>query len=303
MAGFINCRALASSLVDDGRTWISTYRKAIASTATIAGQWYDYSYAGGNPIANYYAAAPLQSAVLEPEKGIILPRISAGESMFLHRWVAMSAAASATSTANANQAMVLMDYLMFYPFIDMDAAGEDQSMTQSATLPRYSDGVGVQMIVVAQSGTIGGGRFTITYTDSNGNSQTTPSLFCAAAQPSGAIVHATGAAGGLVAFVPLNAGVNGVRSVESVNFSVANGGLCCIVLVKPIETQWLREESRTTTSGTIESFGDAAEKEAMRTRAGMAEIKDGAFIGIMGMGANGSLASSVLVGTIEVVWR
>ena len=115
-------------------------------------------------------------------------------------------------------------------------------------------------------------------------------------------MHATGAQGGLVAFVPLNAGVKGVRSVESVNFSVANGGLCCVVLVKPLQTQWLREESRRTTTGTVESFGDAAETEAMTTRGGMVEIKDGAFLGIMGMGANGTLASSVLVGTLETYW-
>lgn len=65
---------------------------------------------------------------------------------------------------------------------------------------------------------------------------------------------------------------------------------------------WLREESRRTTAGTIESFGDAAEHESMRTRGGIVEIKDGAFLGIMGLGANGSLASSVLSGTIETVW-
>lgn len=301
MAGFANVRELASS-TDDGKTWISTYRKLVASTATIAGQWYDYGYAGGNPIANYYAAAPLEAATLEPGKGIILPRMAGTDKLFLHRWTSMTASASATSVANANQALVLMDYLLFYPFVDMDAAGEDQLMTQTETLPRYGDGVGVQMIVVAQSGTVGGGRFTITYTDSDGASRTTESLFCGAAQPSGAIVHASGATSGLLPFVPLNAGVKGVKSVQSVNFSVANGGLCCVVLVMPLQTQWLREESRRTTTGTLESFGDAAESEALRTQGGMVEIKDGAFLGVMGSGANGSIASSVLVGTIETVW-
>jgi hypothetical protein len=95
--------------------------------------------------------------------------------------------------------------------------------------------------------------------------------------------------------------VKGVRSVESVNFSVANGGLCAIVLVKPLMTLWLREGSRRTTSGTVESFGDAAEMEGLRTKP-LVEIQDGAFLGIVGRGANGSLASSVLVGTIETVW-
>lgn len=297
---FPNVRALADSF-DEGKTWISTYRKALSASATVAGQWFDYSYAGGNPIPNYYAASPLEAATLEAEKGIILPRMN-GEKLFLHRWTAMSAAASATSTTNANQALVLMDYLMFYPFVDMDAAGEEQVMTQTVSLPRYESGEGLEMIVVAQSPTVGGGRFTITYTDSTDTQFVTGSMFCAAAQPAGAITHASGAAGGLVAFVPKPAGAKGVKQVDSVNFSVANGGLAAVVIVKPLQTMWLREGSRRTTAGTLESFGDAAEHESMRTRGGIVEIKDGAFLGIMGWGANGSLASSVLAGTIETVW-
>ncbi len=50
------------------------------------------------------------------------------------------------------------------------------------------------------------------------------------------------------------------------------------------------------------NIGDAAEVEAIRGRAGVVEIKDGAFLAIVGRGTNGSLASSVLTGTIETVW-
>ena len=300
---FRNVRAFADSAGEGGKHWISTYRKALSASATIAGQYFDYGYAGGNPIPNYYAASPLEAAALEPEKGIILPRMTASERLWLHRWTAMSAAASATTTTSQNQELHLLDYLLFYPFVDMDAAGEDQVMTQTAALARYTDGVGVQMMVVAQSPTVGGGRFTITYTASDDVQYTTTSMFCGAAQPAGALVQAVLATGGLTPFVPLNANVRGVKRDDSVNFSVANGGLCAVVLVRPLEEMWLREESRRTTTGTIESFGDAAEKEAMTQRAGMVEIKDGAFLGIVGRGANGSLASSVLVGTIETVWN
>jgi hypothetical protein len=296
---FANVRAFVDAATDGGKHWISTYRKALSATATITGQWFDYGYAGGNPIPNYYAASPLEAATLERDKGIFLPRT--GGSQWLHRWTVMSAAASATSTTNQNQALYLLDYLLFYPFVDMDASGEDQAMTQTEALTRYTNGVGVQMMVVAQSPTVGGGRFTISYTDSDGTPQVTGSLYCAAAQPAGALVTAAGAAAGVCPFVPLNAGVKGVQSVQSVNFSVANGGLCAVVLVKPLMTLWLREESRRTTTGTIESFGDAAEMEALRTKP-LIEIKDGAFLGIVGCGTAGSLASSVLVGTIETVW-
>ena len=175
-------------------------------------------------------------------------------------------------------------------------------MDNAVTLPRYSDGVGVQMMVISQAPTIGGGRFTVSYVDSDDTPQTTVSMYCAAAQPAGCGVQAVNAAGGLTPFVPLAAGSKGVKSVTSCNFSVANGGLCAIVLVRVLDTHYVMEESRRTTTGTIESFGDATEREAMRLRAGIVEIEDGAFLGFYGQGTAGSLASSVLVGTLETVW-
>jgi hypothetical protein len=302
MAGFKNVRSLVDSLTDSGKTWISTFRKALSASATVTGQWFDYSYASGNPIPNYYAASPLTAATLEREKGIILPRLTSSEKLFIHRTNVMSAAASATSTTNQIQPLFLMDYLLYYPFVDMDDAGSDQVMDNTTTLPRYTDGVGVQMMVVAQAPTVGGGRFTIVYTDTDNVQQTTASMFCGAAQPAGALVNAVVATGGLTPFVPLVAGSKGVKNVVSVNFSVANGGLCSVVLVRPLWNTQIIEESRRTTTGTLESFGDCVEKEAMSLYGGIVEVKHDAFLGFIGQGVSGSLASSVLVGTIETVW-
>jgi hypothetical protein len=288
--GFDNARSLVAAM-DAGQTWLSSFRKVPAATATIAGQWFDYGYASGNPIPNYYAASPLEATQLEADKGIIVPRLAAGARQYLHRLSVMSAGATSST-----QPLYLLDYLLYYPFADMDAAGDDQAMTQAAALPRYADGLGVQMMVVAQSPTVGGGRFTITYTGSDDVQYTTNSMYCGAAQPSGAIVSAVLGIGGLTPFVPLNAGVNGVKRVESVNFSVANGGLCAVVLVRPLEV------TQTLESVAVAGLGAAVEKEALRLRGGMVEIKDGAFLGLVGQGVAGSLASSPLVGTIETVW-
>lgn len=287
---FKNHRTLGAAF-DAGKTWISSFRKVPASTATITGQWYDYSYASGNPIPNYYAASPLVAATLESDKGIIIPRMSAGSKQYLHRLSVMSNGATA-----GTQPLYLLDYLLYYPFVDMDAAGEQQDMTNSTALPRYTDGVGVQMMVVAQSPTVGGGRFTINYTGSDDVAYTTTSMYCGAAQPSGAIVSAATSTTGLMPFVPLNAGVKGVKSINWANFSVANGGLCAVVLVKPLETTIVLE------STSVAGIGSAVEKEALRLRGGIVEIKDGAFLGLLGQGVAGSLASSPLVGTIETVW-
>ena len=145
---FKNFRSLGAAF-EAGKTWISTFRKVPAATATVTGQWFDYGYAAGNPIPNYYAASPLVAAVLESDKGIIVPRMKVGERQWLHRFTLMSAGATSST-----QPFYLNDYLLFYPFVDMDAAGEDQVMDNTVTLPRYSDGVGVQMMVVAQSATV-----------------------------------------------------------------------------------------------------------------------------------------------------
>lgn len=290
MSGFRNVRRLAESFAA-GKTWQSTFRKVPASTATITGQWYDFSYASGNPIPNYYAAAPLEPAILEPDKGIIVPAMVGTERQFVHRITVMSAGAT-----SGLMSLVLLDYLLYYPFVDMDAAGEDQAMTGSQGLTRYTDGIGVQMMVVAQSPTVGGGRFAITFIDADNVQRTTESMFCAAAQPSGALVSASGNAAGVLPFVPLPAGVKGVKSVVSVNFSVANGGLCAIVLVKPLENTHTMESSGTAAQG------GATEKEAMRLRPGLIEIKSGAFLGFIGQGCAGSLASAPLTGLLETVW-
>ena len=286
---------------ESGRSWLSFFRKVPASTATIAGQWFDYSTASGVPVPNYYASSPLVAATLEAEKGIYIPEQNTGR--WLKKTIVMSAAASVTGTTNQNQQLMLLDYLLYYPFVDLDAAGEEQVMDNSVTLPRYDDGIGVQMMVVAQAPTVGGGTFTVKYIDNNDVEQTTGTVYCAAAQPSGALVTAVSAAAGISPFVPLNAGVRGVKRVVSITMGVANGGLAAVVLVKPMEMSYAREECRRPTSSPTESYGDAMEIERIRQRAGSRKIESGAFLGWIGNGVAGSLASAPLVGLIESFWE
>jgi len=215
----------------------------------------------------------------------------------------MSAASSVTGTTNQNQSLMLLDYLLYYPFVDLDAAGEEQVFDNTVTLPRYEDGVGVNIMVVAQAPTVGGGTFTVKYIDTNDVEQTTEVVFCAAAQPSGALVTAVANAAGISPFVPLNINVRGVKRIVSVTVGVANGGLAAFVLVKPFQMVYVREESRRPTSSPTESFGDASETEQIRMRSGTDEIKAGAFLGWIGRGVAGSLASAPLVGMLETFWE
>lgn len=303
MAGFRNIREWVQS-EDDGKVHWGMFRKFVPSGAiTIAGQWFDYSTASSYPVANYYASSPLISAYIDVDRGIYVPSVSP-ERQFIRRLMCMSAAAGVTTATSKNQTLMLLDYLLYYPFVDLDAVAEEQSFTNSRAITRYTDGKGVMMMMVSQSATAGGGNFTVKYTNQDGTpDRVTPTTYCVAAQPSGAIVNATGAAASTHPFIPLQAGDTGVRSVQSVTIGTANGGLGCIVLVKPLMTTYIREECRRPTSSPAEDFGDATELERIRMQSGTPRIIDGAVLGFIGRTSAGSIASSVLVGTLETVWR
>jgi hypothetical protein len=292
MAGFRNLRAFADA-VDDGHSWISTFRKVPAVT-TIAGQWFDFSGAAGNPVPNYFASEPLVAATLDSYKGVIHGPDVAPAKKYIHRLT--TAIAGAAAAGNVEQ--IWCDYLLYYPFIDMDAAGEEQVLINDVALPRWTDGAGVKMFLLAQAATIGGGQFTVNYTNQAGVAgQVTENMFCAAAQPSGALAHAKTGPGGTLPFIPLASGDTGVRSVQSITFSVANGGLGALVLVKPTQRHYQREPSATGAEGS------PSEREAFRTMAGVSpEIKDGAFMSFIGRTSAGSASGAAFVGTLETVW-
>lgn len=298
--GFRTVAAWADS-EESGRSWLSFFRKVPPSAATIAGQWYDYSTAAGVPVPNYYASSPLVAQRLDPNTGIFVPQQNTGR--WLKKLVVMSAAAGVTSTTNQNQALMLLDYLLYVPFVDLDAAGEEQVFDTAIGLDRYTDGIGVQMMLVTQAPTAGGGRYTVKYIDDTDTERTTEVVYCPAAQPSGTLCSAVAAAAGISPFIPLNAGVKGVKRPVSMTMTVANGGLAALVLVKPIEMSYVREECRRPTSSPTESYGDAAETEHIRSRAGSRKLEDEAFLGWIGYGVAGSLASAPLVGYIESFWE
>ena len=285
---------------DDGRSWLSFFRKVPASTATIAGQWFDYSTASGVPIPNYYASSPLVAATLEAQNGIYVPEQNTKR--WLKKSVIMSAAASVTGTTNQNQPLMLLDYLLYYPFIDLNAAGEEQVFDNTVLLPRYQNGIGVKVMVVAQAPTVGGGSFVVKYIGPDDAEYTTEVIYCPAAQPSGALVTAVANAAGVSPFIPLNLNIQGVKRIVSVTVGVSNDGLAAFVLVQPFQMTYAREECRRPTSSPTESYGDASEVEQIRMRPGADEVKAGAFLGWIGKGVAGSLASAPLVGMIETFW-
>jgi hypothetical protein len=299
MAGFNNVAEWANA-VDAGKTHVTTFRKTVASAATVANDFIDYTYFAGNPPANFYASAPLEAAFVESIRGIYVPTMTGTDKQFIKSVSAMSLANSATSTTNQNQRHLLCDYLMYYPFIDTDAVGELQEMVQTVSLPRYTSG---KVMAVAQSASSAVGTFTMTYTNQDGVAgRVCQNTFTKIVAGGGALVSSTtNVVGGSQPFIQLMAGDSGVQSIQDVTFTVAGGGLLALVIVNPLMHFLTTQESRRTTTGSLDSYGAASYVEAVLMRQPV-EIKNGAVLGSVALGNAGSLASSVLVGTLQTIW-
>ncbi len=297
MAGFVNTAEYAQAR-EDGQTWVTQFRKLVASAASVTNAWVDYTYSGGSPSANFYASTPLESAEVETARGFYVPTV-APATQFLKNLMVMTASSSATSTANGRQQLILCDYLLYYPFIDTDAVGEEQTLTTAVTIPRYASG---RVMAVAQSAASAIGTFTFNYTNQDGDPKTSPANRTFVVAGGGHLVGAGGAGASYYPFLDLAAGDTGVQSIESVTMSVAGGGLMALVIVHPLLTAHVQQECRRTTTGNLESYGAASEFSSLIHHQ-PPRIIDGAVLGMLGCGFSGSLASSTLVGIIETIWN
>ena len=298
MAGFKNLREYADA-EDMGQYHVSGFRKAISSTATTTSAWLDYSYFPGAPAANFYASSPLEAAEVDPTRGIPVPSVSPA-TQWLRDLKMMSAASSATSTANGRQQVILADLLLYYPFVDTDAVGEQQDMVNDVAIPRYDYG---QVIAVGQSAASTTGQFTFSYTNQDGVAgRTSQTHFTFAVAGGGQVVASSvGSATSYHPFLALQAGDSGVKSIESVTFTAGGGGLMALVIVQPLLTAYMTQECRRDTSGGV-SYG-ACDQFASIINNRPQQIKDGAVLDIFAAGHAGSLASSILAGILETTWN
>lgn len=290
MSGFANVGEFANADLI-GQCWLTQFRKTVASAATTTSAWIDYSYFAGSPPANFYASAPSVAAVIEADKGFRVPAVSPA-TQHLKSLNVMTA--NTASAVNARQRLILCDYLLYYPFIDTDAIGETQVMDSTVTIPRYTSG---RVIAVAQSAASTTGQFTMRYTNQDGVAgRTSQNSFTFAVAGGGQVVSADGVGASYNPYIPLQVGDSGVRSIESVTFTAAGGGLMALVIVKPLFNGYVTQECRS-------ALGAADEFMSIIHAAGAPQIKDGAVLNIFAEGTQGSLATSQLVGVLETVWN
>jgi hypothetical protein len=262
--------------IDLGRQNVSSFRK-VSSQATTAGVWADLSMASGNPSPNFYSGIELTATTLEGSKGMYY-----GNSDFIFETLCYT-------TTLAPLSLLLCDYLLFYPQVDMDSV-DTQQMDNTVALPRYTSGEGVRMFIVAQYPYIGGATFNVTYTNSDGvQGRTTGNVLSNTAVNIASFIHGTSQQASFGCFLPLQGNDKGVRAVESITFNAPNGGLASIVLVKPLYSTLIRENTAVVESNTITDS------------ALMPKIEKGAYLNFITL-PNGSIAGQPITGLLKTIW-
>jgi len=287
MSGFATWRALVDAQLLSGAEHYTTFRK-VPSQPTVANVWTDLSINSGtgNPIPNYYASSPLISATFVSNEGLFHGTPVSPAKKYLSR---MMITMAPTGTP-LPMTFTLCDYLLYYPFVDMDNT-DPQLLTNSVALPRYSDGLNVKLMMISHTTYAGGQTFQISYTNENGVAgRTTPLLTVNTAGNAYSAV-----AGGPVAysngpFIPLQQGDLGIRSVESIQFNAPGGGLCALVLVVPLATMALR------------GVDAPSERDFFTETPSMPQIQDGAYLNFVGC-PTGSIANVPLFGDATFVWE
>lgn len=280
---FGNVGALADAF-DAGQAHTAFLRK-VPSQATVARWWADLSMAAGNPVPNYYASSPLAAATLDPFRGIFHGDAKAPATKHLHGWDLT------TPTAGLVGQYRLLDYLLYYPFVDLDD-GDAQVMDNTVALPRYSDGDGVMAMLVAVAPTTGGGSFTFDYINSQGVARTSPVISCSVASAgiSSIVTSQPASVAAIGPFLPLASGDTGVRRITGWQNLVVNGGLAALVLVKPLAQHTVFEINTTSekTYGTDDRWGP--------------QVVDGAYLNMI-VNCAASIAAGTLAGRLTFAWN
>lgn len=287
MSGFANLKQLVDAELSGASRFFS-WRKS-PSQVTTTRIWFDLSMSPGNPVPKYWFDAPpliAKTVAQSTDGGIFHGSAVSPKKKYLRETMAL-----ATVATGLPMPMLLCDYLLYYPSID-DSTLDPQIMDNTVTLPRYTDGAGVQMIALSVAGRTGGQTFSVGYTNQDGVSgRVTPNVPQNSAASIGSIITSDGADVNTAGpFIPLQAGDTGVRSVDSVTMNGADVGLFTIILVKPLAQAQIR------------GIDAPVEKDYFLDAGNIPEIKDDAYLSWLVL-PQGSLAATAIHGTIKVVWN
>lgn len=270
-----------------GKERTYTWRKTPSQTTSVR-LWFDLSMSPGRPVPKYWFDAPpavAKAVTYTADGGLEHGGGVSPSEKYLRLTTSIATAATALPLT-----MILCDYLLYYPSID-DSVLDEQVMDNNATLPRYTDGEGVQVIAVSVAGRTGGASFYFTYTNSQGVSgRTSQTVFQNSASALGTLQN-NGVANDASAngFIGLQSGDTGVRSIDSVFMIGADVGLMTLILVKPLGTTVIR------------GIDAPVEKDYFLESGLIPQVIDDAYLSFICL-PRGTLAATALMGDIKTIF-
>lgn len=272
----------------EGRVRRYAWRKT-PSQVTNGGLWFDLSMSPGNPPPKYWFDAPpaIAKQVSQSADGGIFhgPNVSP-QTKYLRQILGLTVTATALPMT-----FLLCDYLMYYPSID-ESTTDPQPLDNTVTIPRYTDGAGVQVIAVSVAGRTGSQQFNFSYTNSDGVAGRTSQTHQENTSTALGVVVTSGTTNSTSAnpFIGLQGDDTGVRSIESVTMLGADVGLFALILVKPLAQFTIKEATA------------PHEKDFLLYSSTIPVIKDDAYLNFLCL-PQGSLAATALIGDLKVVWN
>ena len=298
MAGFTSQDNLINEVSTNGKFYRADWQKStFGTTAHTAGLWYSLFRGGGNPAADTILGTGTNLAfqaltdTTTNATGIPHGGNVGGGTGYKHL---LTAAAQTAAATTAPCVMMLVDLLGFYPITSVTTITA-QTLNNTVTLPRYTDGAGVQAFLTPS--TVMGAatpNLSIGYTNSaNTASRATPTTLpignTAAAVTS--IVYSGTGSGKYGPFMPLQAGDAGIRSVQTVTISVSYvSGVLNLVLCKPLLTL------------PITTLGVTAERDLVNQFASMPKVYDGACLAWLMLAGAATPVASPISGHLELGW-
>lgn len=296
MAGFSSQDDMVNEISTNGKFYRTDWQKStFATTAHTAGLWYSLMRGGGNPAADTILGTGTNLAFQALSDTVATASgIPHGGNVGDYK-VLLNAAAQTAAATTAPCVLMLVDLLGFYPITSVTTTGA-QTLNNTVTLPRYTNGAGVQAFLTPS--TVMGAAtpsITLNYTNSAGTAgKATPATLpignTAAAVTS--IVYSGTGTGKYGPFIPLAAGDAGIRSVQSINLSASYvSGVLNLVLCKPIMTL------------PITTLGVTAERDLVNQFASMPRIYDGACLNWLMLAGAATPVASPLSGHLEFGWK
>ena len=295
MGGFTSQDDMINQISTNGKFYRRDWQKStFATTAQTAGLWYSLFRGGGNPAADTILGTgtnlAFQALTDATANATGIPH-GGDVGGFKHL---LNAAAQTAAATTAPCVLMLVDLLGFYPITTVTTTGA-QTLNNTVTLPRYTDGAGVQAFLTPST-VMGAATPTLSigYTNSaNVASRATPTTLpignTAAAVTS--VVYSGTGAGKFGPFMPLQAGDAGIRSVQTVTLSASYvSGVLNLVLAKPLMTL------------PITTLGVTAERDLVNQFMSMPKVYDGACLAWMMLAGAATPVAAPISGHLEFGW-